>query len=93
VRWCGRVDDALRRVGEATASRVKSSRGGALRRIGKVSELRLPHDERGGVLERVAELEAEDGKLGEGGVARHEVGLRRVDVLERRVPVGGGKMG
>lgn len=55
----------------------------ALGRVGKVTELRLPHDERCGVLQRVAELEAEHGKFGEGRVARVELRLRGRDVLER----------
>ena len=55
----------------------------ALGGVCKVAELRFPHHERGWVLKRVAELEAEHGKLREGGVACVELGLGGVNVHQR----------
>mmetsp|Transcript_48628 Transcript_48628/g.103706 ORF Transcript_48628/g.103706 Transcript_48628/m.103706 type:complete len:521 (-) Transcript_48628:1040-2602(-) len=60
----------------------------ALGRVGEVTELRLPHDERCGVLEGVAELEAEHGEFGERRVDGNEGGLRGVDIGQRRVLPG-----
>mmetsp|Transcript_5283 Transcript_5283/g.16144 ORF Transcript_5283/g.16144 Transcript_5283/m.16144 type:complete len:212 (+) Transcript_5283:115-750(+) len=54
----------------------------ALRRVGEITELCLPHDEGRRVLERVAHLEAQHTEFGEGRVARDKGGLARIDVLQ-----------
>ena len=59
----------------------------ALRVVGKVAELRLPHDEGIGRRERVPILEAEDAKLAEGRVGDDKLALVLADVLQRGVGV------
>src|SRR5262249_21274518 len=60
-----------------------------LRAVGEVAELRLPEHERFGIVERVAELEAEHGEFGERAVVDGELRLILADVLERRVALAG----
>jgi len=50
--------------------------------VGKVAELGFPDDQGSRVLEGESQLEAEDGKLRERGIARVEAGLVGVDVPE-----------
>ena len=56
----------------------------ALGGVGEVAELRLPDHQRVGVGERVAELEAEDGVLGQRAVADDVLGLVEREVVEGR---------
>jgi hypothetical protein len=53
--------------------------------VREVAELGLPEAEHVRVVERVAVVEAEDGRLGQEGVVDAEARLIRVEVLERRV--------
>ena len=45
--------------------------------VGEVAELGLPHDQHVGLVERVAVVEAEHGRLGEQAVVDAELGLAR----------------
>ena len=56
-----------------------------LRAVGEVAELRLPHDERIGLGQRVAVLEGQHRLLRQHRVDHLEAALARGDVLERRV--------
>ena len=69
----------------------QGSRKGDLRAVGEVAELGLPQDERVGVLQRVAQLKAEDAKLGQRAVADRELAvlLAAEHVRERRVRLPG----
>src|SRR5262249_40147081 len=56
-----------------------------LRAVREVAELRLPEDELLRVGQAEAELEAEDGVLGEHAVQDEHVALLRTDAVQRRV--------
>ena len=60
-----------------------------LRPVGEVTELRLPEDQRVGVVQRVAELEAHAPGLGERAVVDLEPPRSRPQVLERHVDRAG----
>src|SRR5947209_1162051 len=62
---------------------------GHLRAVDEVAELRLPEDQPARVGEAHAELEAEDGVLGQHAVDDAEGRLVAPDVVERNVPVAG----
>lgn len=59
--------------------------------IGKVAELCLPEDERVGVLQSVAQLEAQDAELGQGTVGHRELSrlLTAEDMAQRREGLAG----
>lgn len=59
----------------------------ALSSVGKVAELGLPNDQRVGIGQRVAELEAQNGKLGQRAVADCIVGLVDGQMVERHIAV------
>jgi hypothetical protein len=54
--------------------------------VGEIAELRFPHDQHLGIVERVAVVETEHGRLGKQRIVDAEAGLLRgIEVVQRRV--------